>query len=230
MDRGERLRHISKEIVIPLLDHTKPVSVDELDEHLTLLEAARNRLDQEWTESLGDFDARSGASVLEYPSTVAYLKDRMGMASSRANLYVHLARAAKRFGATFQSWRHNQITGDQAREMLRAAEKLPEEYEKAESGLLEVCGDSPAETRKILDYWSATVDQRGVILEMEVQQARRGLDYTRKANGMVEGNFRLTTLAGEAFLTGLDSAMPAPGSDDERTASQRRHDALQDKL
>lgn len=228
MDRGERLRRISKEIVIPLLDHTEPVSVDELDEHLMLLEAARNRLDQEWTESLGRFDARDGASLLEYPSTVAYLKHRMRMASSRANLYVHVARAARRFCATFQAWRHNQISGDQAREMLRVAERLPEEYEKAESGLLEVCGDSPAETKKILDYWSETVDHRGVILEMEVQQARRGLDYTRKANGMIEGNFRLTTLAGEAFLTGLDSAMPAPDSDDERTPSQRRHDALED--
>lgn len=227
MDRGERLRHISKEIVIPLLDHTKPVSVDELDEHLMLLEAARNRLDQEWTESLGDFDASEGASVLEYPSTVAYLKDRMRMASSRANLYVHLARAARRFGATFQSWRHNQISGDQARELFRVAETLPDEYEKVESGLLEICGDTPAETRKILEYWSATVDLPGVVLDVEQQQARRALDYSHKANGMVEGKFCLTSLAGEALLTGLDSLMPSEG-DADRSPSQRRHDALED--
>ncbi|MGH8944552.1 MAG: DUF222 domain-containing protein [Acidimicrobiia bacterium] len=212
--------------MIPLLDHTEPVSVDELDEHLLLLEAARNRLDQEWTESLADFDARDGASLLEYPSTVAYLKHGMRMAASRANRYVHLARAARRFRETFESWRHNQISGDQAREMLRVAEKLPEEYERAESGLLEVCGDTPAETRKILDYWSATLDTPGVILDAEAQQARRGLDYKRKANGMLEGSFCLTTIAGEALLTGLDSLTPQ--DEDLRSPSQRRHDALED--
>ena len=214
-------------MVIPLLDHTEPVSVDELDEHLMLLEAARNRLDQEWTESLADFDARDGASLLDYPSTVAYLKHRMRMGSSRANLYVHLARAAKRFRETFESWRHNQISGDQAREMFRVAEKLPEEYQRAETGLLEVCGDTPAETRKILDYWSATQDRPGVILDAEAQQARRCLDYKQKANGMFEGSFCLTTLAGEALLTGLDSLMP-PQDQDSRSPSQRRHDALED--
>lgn len=228
MDRGERPQDVSNGIVIPLLDRTRPTSVEELDEHLMLLEAARSRLELEWTETLGDFDAEDGAAVFEYPSTVAYLKHRMRMAASRANGYLHLARAARTFHATFQSWRHNQISGDEARELFRAAESLPQEYERAESGLLELCGDSPAETKRMLDYWSASADRPGVILDAETQQARRSLDYTRKANGMLEGKFCLTTMAGEAFITGLDSSMPPPGSEDDRTPGQRRHDALED--
>jgi hypothetical protein len=227
MDRGERPQR-SNGIFIPFLDRTQPVSVEDMDEHLTVLEAARTRLDQEWTETLAEFDARDAAAVFDYASTVAYLKDRMRMAASRANQYVHVARAATRFRATSQSWRHNQISSDEARALFRVAEKLPDEYERAEGGLLELCGDSPAETKRLLDYWSATIDAPGVVLCAEEQQARRSLDYSRKSNGILEGSFRLTTIAGEAFIAGLDSAMPPPDADDERTASQRRHDALED--
>jgi hypothetical protein len=45
-------------IIIPRLDDPASVSVDERDEHLMLLEAARQRLDVEWIETLSAAERR----------------------------------------------------------------------------------------------------------------------------------------------------------------------------
>lgn len=128
-------------IIIPLLECKDEVQLDELDEHILLLEAARHHLDVEWTESLGEFEARDGHDVFGYASLVAYLKDRTRMAGSRANRYVSIARMARRFGATLSSWKHRQIQSDQAEQLFKAAERMPDRYPEAESVLLEIAGD-----------------------------------------------------------------------------------------
>ena len=110
-------------IIIPRLDDPAAASVDERDEHLMLLEAARHQLDVEWIETLGVGDAAGDHDVMGDPSMVAYLKHRFGMAGGRANRYVRNARAALRHVATFAAWKHRQISGDEAELMFRASER-----------------------------------------------------------------------------------------------------------
>ena len=93
MGRGT-ISESAKPIVIPRLDDPVSVSVDERDEHLMLLEAARQSLDVEWTETLAAADAGGAHDVWGYPSMVAYLKHRLAMAGGRAHRYVKTARAA----------------------------------------------------------------------------------------------------------------------------------------
>ena len=223
MSRREKLP-----IIIPLLEGKDVASVDELDDHILLLEAARHRLDVEWCESLGVFEEHDGHRVHGYPSLVAYLKHRARMAGSRANRYVLLARAARRFKATLASWKHRQISSDQAELLFQASQRMPDKYPDAEPVLLEIVGDTPEETKKVLDYWRNTVDRPGVVVDYEAQMMRRRFDYTRKPNGMIEGEFALTETAGEVLITSLDAVMPPPDSDDDRTATQRRHDGFED--
>lgn len=203
-------------------------SVDERDEHLMLLEAARHQLDVEWTQTLAAAEDAGDHDVMGYPSMVAYLKHRMRMAGGRAHRYVKNARAALKHAATFSAWRHRQISGDEAELMFRAAEKVPDKYPEAESVLLELVGDGVDETRKVLDYWRSDVDLPGVVLDAEEQLQRRYHDVTRQANGMVTGKYSLPTLEGEELLTALDARMPPPAEGDDRTTSQRRADALGD--
>lgn len=103
-----------------------------------LLEAARHQLDVEWTETLGVADASGDHDVMGYPSTVAYLKHRFGMAGGRANRYVRNARSALKHVATFGAWKHRQISGDEAELLFRASERTPDKYPEAESVLLEL--------------------------------------------------------------------------------------------
>lgn len=226
MRRGEGYRP-GGPIVIPRLERPYAASVDERDEHLMLLEAARQALEAEWTKSLAAADAAGDHDVFGYPSTVAYLKDRLKMIGGRAHRYVKNARAATRFDATFSAWWHRLISSDQAELLFRASDKAPDEYSKAEVVLLDIVGDDPAETRQILDYWQHEVD-RAPKLELEQQLKRRRFEMRRLQNGMVAGEFTLPELAGETLISAVDSLMPPPAADDQRTTSQRRADSLED--
>lgn len=223
MAGGEKLP-----IIIPLLEEKETAPIDELDDQILLLEAARHRLDVEWTELVGVFEEREGHRVHGYPSMVAYLKHRARMAASRANRYVSIARAARKFRATLASWKYRQISTDQAELLFKASDRMPDEYPDAEATLLEVAGDSVEETKRILEYWRNRVDRPGIEADIEVQMDRRRLDWTWRANGMIEGEFALTSLAGEGLITALDALTPPLANGDRRTPSQRRHDALED--
>lgn len=213
-------------IIIPRLEDPAGASVDERDEHLMLLEAARQHLDVEWTQTLAAAEAAGDHDVMGYPSMVAYLKDRMRMAGGRAHRYVRNARAALSHVATFSAWKHRQISGDEAELMFRASERMPDKYPEAENVLLGLVGDGVDETKKVLDYWCTEVDRPG--LDLEDQMKRRRCEVTRGRNGMVSGEFALPSLEGESLLTALDALMPPPADDDTRTTTQRRADALGD--
>lgn len=215
-------------IVIPRLAEPSEASIDERDEHLMLLEAARHHLDVEWTQTLAAADAAGDHDSMGYPSMVAYLKDRFRMAGGRAHRYVKRARMALLHAATFSAWRHRQISDDEAELMFRAAERTPDRYPEAENVLLELVGDSVDDTRRVLDYWRNDVDLPGVVLDAEDQSKRRFFDMTRRHNGMVAGNFELPSTEGEALLTAMDALMPPPNDHDDRSTGQRRADALGD--
>jgi len=221
MGRGERLP-----IIIPRLDDPAAASADERDEHLMLLETARHELEVQFTETLGAADAAGDHDLFGYPSSVAYLKDRLRMAGGRAHRYVKRARAALRHRATFAAWQHRELSTDQADLMFKTSDRLPDKYPQAETVLLEIVGDSVAETKQVLDYWAHEVDRPG--LDLEAQLLRRRFDVTWRANGMVAGEFELPGLAGETLLTALDVLMPPPTPDESRTTGQRRADALED--
>ena len=224
MAGGDRLP-----IIIPLLDDKEGSSIDELDDHILLLEAARqstrrgvDRVDR------GHSRNAHGHEVHGYPSMVAYLKHRARMAGARAHRYVTMARVARRFKATLAAWRIGQISSDQALLLAGAARQLPDKYPEAEPVLLEIVGDTAEETHKTLDYWRHTADRPGLVVDFEAQMQRRRLDFSLRANGMIEGEFALTDTAGEALIAALDAVMPPPGAGDDRNASQRRHDAFED--
>ena len=223
MHQGVGQREIP--IVIPRLVDPADVSPDERDEHLMLLEAAREALEVEWTATLAAADTASDHTLWGYPSTVAYLKHRMSMAGSRAHRSVKRARAASAFPATMAAWRHRQINGDEAEILFWASERIPE-YARGEQVLLEMVGDGPDDTKRLIDSWRAGVERRG--LTVEEQRDRRRMDVTRRANGMVTGEFALPQLEGETLLTALDALMPPVAEADGRTTTQRRADALGD--
>ena len=213
-------------IIIPRLDDPESASPDERDEHLMLLEAARQALEVEWTETMAVAEKDGDHDLFGYPSMVAYLKHRMGIAGGRAHRYVKNARAASRCPATFSAWQNRQISGDEAELMFRASERMPDKYPDAEPVLLEMVGDGVDETKRILDYWKSEADPS--VLDLEDQLDRRHFDVTRRANGMVAGEFALPQLEGETLLARVDSLKPPPADSDRRTTTQRRADALGD--
>jgi hypothetical protein len=151
------------------------------------------------------------------------------MAGGRAHRYVRIARAATKHAATFSAWRHRQISIDEAELLFKASERMPDKYAEAESVLLELVGDGVDETRRVLEYWRSDVDLPGVRLDLEDQLRRRRFDLTRRHNGMISGEFpAASAIEGEGLLAAVDTLMPPPADNDERTTTQRRADALGD--
>jgi 5-methylcytosine-specific restriction protein A len=214
-------------VIIPLVGDKEAASVDELDDQLLLLEAARRRLDIEWTETLGEFERHNGHDVFGYPDVVAYLRHRGGVAGTRARRCVAVARAALRFRAVMGSWRTGRLTTDQAELLWRASQRAPEVFPDAETLLVEAAGESAEETAKMLEYWIERVDRAGEA-DAAVQLGRRRFDYRRRRGGMIEGEFALTPAVGEALIAAIEAAIPVPGAGDDRSVTQRRHDAVED--
>jgi hypothetical protein len=150
------------------------------------------------------------------------------MSGSRAKRYTMLARAAATFKATFESWRQRQVSSDEAALLFQSAERMPDKYPAAEAVLLEIVGDGYDDTSKILDYWRQSADKVGVEIDEQNQLMRRRFDIRRTANGMVEGDFSLTSVAGESLMTAIDALMHPTSDQDDRTPSQRRADSLED--
>lgn len=227
MERGD-LKAFDLSLARLEAEDLETTPVEELGNELVRFEDVSRRLEAERSRRLGEFDSRSGHDVLGYPSPIAFLKDRCRISGGRARRMLGMARTSRRFKATFLSWKHDQISTDQAQELFRASEQMPDKYPDAEPVLLEIAGHTPEETKKTLDYWRHTVDQPGVLIDESQQLHRRRLDYTRKANGMIEGEFAFTQMAGETFITAIEALMPPPAAGDDRTASQRRADGAED--
>jgi len=148
------------------------------------------------------------------------------MAGGRAHRYVGNARSVLKYQVTFSAWKLRQLSTDEAELMFRAAERMPDKYPDAEKVLPEMVVDGVEKTRKVLEYWRSDVDVPGVRLDVEEELERRPCDVTRKANGMVAGEFATPSLEGEALLIAIDVLMPPPADGDSRTTSQPRADAL----
>ncbi|MGF1618352.1 MAG: DUF222 domain-containing protein [Acidimicrobiia bacterium] len=203
-------------------------STDVLASWLVGIETDISRLEQNRVVVLSEFDSREGHNVYGHPSTISFLKDACRMSGGRAKRLVRNARAAAQHAATLAAWRFGQLSTDQAQQLFDISHQLPDRYSSAEQVLIDIAGDTPDQTRQTLDYWKNTVDPAGVTLELANQMERRSFELSTQPNGMVSGRFVMTGLAGETLKTAITSLLPPPAVGDMRTATQRRHDALED--
>jgi hypothetical protein len=204
------------------------VSTDTLASWLVGIESEVSRLEQNRMVVLSEFDERDGHNVFGHPSTISFLKEACRMSGGRAKRLVRSARAAGRHVATLAAWRFGQLSADQAQQLFDISYQMPDKYEVAEQVLIDIAGETPDQTRQTLDYWKNSVDPRGVALDLVNQLERRSFELSTLANGMVTGRFVMTGLAGETLKTAITSLLPPPAGTDTRTATQRRHDALED--
>ncbi|MGF1616229.1 MAG: DUF222 domain-containing protein [Acidimicrobiia bacterium] len=209
-------------------DQAAAESTDTLASWLVGIETDISRLEQNRVVVLSEFDSRDGHNVYGHPSTISFLKEACRMSGSRAKRLVRNARAAAKHAATMAAWRYGQLSADQAQQLFDISYQIPDRYEAAEQVLIDIAGETPDETRQTLDYWKNTVDPTGVHLELDNQLQRRSFELSTMANGMITGRFIMTGLAGETLKTAITSLLPPPAATDTRTATQRRHDALED--
>ncbi|MBW3666231.1 MAG: HNH endonuclease [Actinobacteria bacterium] len=204
------------------------LSDEELDANLGEVAHARDRLDVLQTRWMRLQSERRGHDRLGYSSPTAYLKDRGRMSAGHARRIVSMANVMVKASVVTRAWSDGRISTDQAGLLLSLVEVVPEEFAAAEEALVEIVEPlSVSDTGRALEYWRQSVDGPGELSE-ETQLARRGVSLSKTMGGMRRVDGWMTATAGHALETALETLMPPPGEDEERSPGQRRHDALED--
>jgi hypothetical protein len=93
------------------------------------------------------------------------------------------------------------------------------------------CSLQLADFRTLMANWAAKADDAlNDPTESDQQEAKRRLQLTRQADQSWNINGRLTPELGELLHNGLAAASPKTTKEDNRTITQRRHDALGDLI
>lgn len=195
-----------------------------------------DRVQAGYLSRLARFDRLDGAVVEGFGATWAWLRDRAGALPTEARAEVWLARRVhndvnRPMAATAAALAGGQVTVGQARQMASALTRLPaDRAEEMEPTLVEQVAElGSAATIRICQHLITIGEDEDRVGRAERERAARHLNV-RPVGGMLHLDGLLPPAQAAPLLTALDSyAQPAAGTDgerDERTAAQRRADAL----
>lgn len=203
----------------------------DLAEDLIELRASMEALEAEWLRRTTEFDRRRAWADDGSLSLSAWLRHRCRMTGAAATDRARLARSLRSMPVTQQALRESHITLAHIRALLPAAEAHPDVFVRDEHVLVEgAAGVTPAQTRKLVDYWRQNLDPDGVLDGGEKAVELRRLSISRTWHGMVRVDGDLDPESGEVLLTAIgglvDEMVKTADPNDTRTPTQRRADAL----
>src|SRR6266542_481432 len=216
-------------------------AADDLDQLGDALLAAQvvavqrlgDQLDADWLRRLAAVDARgaAGAEVgASAPSTAGWLRATTRMSPAAAGQRVRTARALHRgpLVATAAALAAGEVSYAHAAVLADATHDLPPaKVAEAEGVLVDAARRlDPARLHRLAGHLRDVLDPQGSEERGRARLERRGLWLAATFEGMVAVNGLLDPDAGEAARAALAPLAGPTGPDDERSAAQRRADAL----
>lgn len=145
------------------------------------------------------------------------------MSAGHVRRVVSRANAASRAPDSFAAWADGRISTDQAAQLFRLADTVPDVFPDAEEVLVEIVELlTVSETAKTLDYWRQSVAGPGET-SLESEMTRRGVSASETLDGMLRVDGWMTPLAGQAFLAGLQAHLPPRASTKGRLLCRYHH-------
>jgi hypothetical protein len=193
------------------------------------LAQARAMLDAVLVEQVAAFDARAAARYDGQTSTQAWLRSRLRLGGDAAAL-VRVARQLAGLPQVAKTFAAGEISLEHASAIAQLASTVGAgavaDYQPA---LLELArAAEPAKLRIACAHLRQLLDPGADQDEAARQRRARYLAAARTVDGMVHLQGLLDPATGETVLTALAAAMPVPAAYEDRTAGQRRADALGD--
>jgi Domain of unknown function (DUF222) len=202
-------------------------------ERVLVLRRLLDRLEGHWLQELAAVDARGAAGAdqgLQAPSTAGWLRGRLRMGAAAASTCVRTARALFRgpLAATGQALTNGEFSVAHATVLAHGTHDLPAQTAAAaEPVLLEAAHRlDPAALRRVVTHLRLVADPEGADRQAERQHQQRGLWLAATLEGMVAVDGLLDPEAGQTLLSALEPLARPTSATDERTAAQRRADAL----
>ncbi len=163
-------------------------------------------------------------------SIVDWLKSNGKLSGGAAMERVSMARQLEKLPETAQAFQRGDLGYQHVAILTRTAEKVGTgALKKEEASLLQAAQTmDPGRFASVARAFEFRVDQAAALDEANRAWSRRYLHLSEPKDGLVHLEGLLDAEGGAVVKTALDALMPAPKHDDDRTAGQRRADALVD--
>jgi hypothetical protein len=198
-----------------------------------VLRGLLERLEGQWLRELAGVDGRGAAGADQgtpSESTAGWLRNRTRMGHPDAHQRVRVARALHRgpLPGTARALADGELSYLHAAALTRATQHLPAATTTAaEPVLLEAARRlDPPRLRKVVGHLADVADPQAAEQQALRRHERRWLWLSPTFAGMVAIDGLLDPEAGETLLTALEPLARPSTADDDRSATQRRADAL----
>jgi hypothetical protein len=211
-------------------DDLKMASDDELGEGLVELERASRVLDAERSRRLAEVERRGTWSIDGHLSVVSWLAAKLRVGFGRASQHVKTSRALRTMPVTARAQGEGELSSEAVGLLVDAQASAPEEFAEAEPMLVDAAVALPVrDLRTAIGYWRQVADAAGADERERRQHEGRHLHVSPLLSGMVRVDGDLDPESGQTVITAIrcvQDAWARDGELDDRTASQRRADAL----
>ena len=192
--------------------------------------AQRNRLDAELTRRVADLD-RSGAYAAPGSlahSAASWLRSQAHLSPSAASEQVRVARQLQELPEATRAYEAGELAFQHCATLTRVLEDVPSQVvQEAEPELVKVAqATDPYRLGVFTRHLRHTFAPDAGLAEFERLHERRRLHLSESADGVWFLDGVLDPECGAGLRTALDALMGPPARDDDRTPTQRRHDAL----
>jgi hypothetical protein len=213
------------------------LSVQDLQAHAVCLRTAAARLTGRLDEVLGEFEARSAGQVIANPSstgpalwttTRTWWRVSSVISGGASGRDFRRAEIAGRLPILATAVTAGELSPAQAAVLYRLDGKIDAlELEASQAALLRVAaGMDPESLAQWVRHLIATHCEPAFEEQTRKAHERRYLQITRNPDGTTSGRFVLADEDAEVLLTVLEPLARRQGLQDDRTAGQRRADAL----
>ena len=210
-----------------------------LQEHALLGRQLAQRLLGSADQALGELNRRYQGVVVAnpgsegpplYQSTQHWWRDAALRTGQQAGSDLHRAAALQDLTLIGQAVTDGTLTQDQGAVLLRLHGKIPLDHLRdSQEHLVTVARPlNPDALGKLVAHWVATHCAPTLEDEAEDAHDKRYLQLRKEQDGTVRGRFVLPAEDAEALLTVLEPLARRQGTEDGRSAGQRRADALVD--
>jgi hypothetical protein len=226
----DRLTVVVDELATEDLD---AVPDSEAARRVLVLRRLIERLEGQWLRELAGVDGRGAAGAdqgVPAESTAGWLRHRTRMGHPDAHQRVRVARALHRgpLAGTAKALADGELSYLHAAVLTRATQHLPSHtVAAAEPVLLDAARRlDPPRLRKVVGYLGEVADPDAADQRALRRHERRWRWRSPTLAGMVAVDGLLDAEAGETLLTALEPLARPSTADDDRSAAQRRADAL----
>jgi hypothetical protein len=203
---------------------------EDLVDRLVQRRRAAASIEAECTALVAEMIRRDIHDDLGYRSMTSLLMDRLGVSAGVARAMISVATAVADMPCTLTALTSGELDLARVRLLVAAREVNPTLFADHEQTLVDtISGLAMRDAGRALDYWSQQAAFEIAEHDAQAVRERRRL-HVSVLGDMVHIDGRLDRVAGQVVITALDSLTDPANldSDDRRTASQRRADALVD--